>query len=64
MTDIANVTPLTAGRPSEPFTVNEIDTHPDSGHIWASIKAVRGFYDEQIEKLEAEIEALRARVDG
>jgi hypothetical protein len=50
---------LTAGIPTsavraEPMTTAEIDAHPDSARIWATVQAIRDIMEQEVE---AEVEA-------
>lgn len=44
MTELLAVTPRDMG--AEPYRIEEIDAHPDSKRIWASILAVREALEE------------------
>ena len=46
---------------ANPYTVDEIDAHPDRARIWATIIAMRFAHQEVVEKLNTYISTLEAR---
>ena len=47
-----------------PMAAHEIDEHPDSKRIWATIEAVRNTTNPQIEELEIAIRELNSEIDA
>lgn len=46
------ITPPASAYRAEPFSVAEIDAHPDSARLWATILAMRADYDAIVDDYE------------
>lgn len=46
---------------AEPFTVSEIDAHPDAARLWATVQAMRAEHEEIADDLQEQIRSWRGR---
>ena len=56
------ISPPVSAYSAEPLSVEEIDAHPDAARIWATIRALRGEYEDRI--TEAHERGLREGYDA
>lgn len=60
MTTIAHqlmtATPPVSAYRAEPFTIAELDSHPDAGRIWATIQAMKDRVDVMAEETDREVD--------
>lgn len=67
MLDILTASPCVAAYRVEPLSIAEIDAHPDSARIWATIKAMQGAVDdarqEMLDDAEDDVEEAREEAE-
>ena len=56
------ISPPASAYGAEPFTVTELDAHPDRDRIWATLRALRAEHEAVVEALEDYISANTGHV--
>lgn len=63
MLDILTASPCVGAYRADPLSIAEIDVHPDSARIWATIRAMQGAVDDARQKMlddaEGDVEEAR-----
>jgi len=62
MLNILNASPSVGAYASQPFTVDQIDAHPDCDRIWATMRQAHGIIESAVS--EAEYDASEAYDSG
>lgn len=50
------VSPPAAAYGAAPFSVTEMDAHPDSARLWATVLAMRAYYENVVSEYEDRLE--------
>lgn len=54
-------TPPPGAYAAEPFTVREIDAHPDAARLWATVQAMRAEHEDVADELREQVRSWRGQ---